>query len=184
MSAFKQTYKKVYETSITTPVTTITVDNIFRQSKHYLITGDSFHYQSTGTHMVFYLRHDGANDVGGNYQRGSQIAQHSQSSLLVQANNGSANGGTIMYVGNSAVESGGFKLFYNATVYSQTDSYFFDVIGHVDGTGYRGQTQYNTKLTINRYDGFQITFNGFSAESGNLKIYEVDTAQVEYLTNV
>lgn len=184
MSAFKQTYKKVFETSITTPVTEITVDNIFRQSKHYLITGDSFYYQTTGTHMVFYLRHDGANDTGTSYQRGSQTAQHSQSSLLTGANNGSANGGTIMYVGNSAVESGGFKLYMNATTYSQTDSYFFDVIGHVDGTGYRGQTQYSTKLSINRYDGFQITFNGFSAQAGNLKIYEVDTAQVEYLTNV
>lgn len=184
MGAFKQTFKKVYETSISGATTEITVDRIFRQNKHYLITGDSFHYQTTGTHMVFYLRHDGANDTGGSYQRGSQTAQHGNSSLSVGSNTSSGNGGTIMYVGNSAVESGGFKLFMNATVYSQTDSYFFDVIGHVDGTGYRGQTQWSTKLSVNRYDGFQITFNGQSAISGNLKVFEVDVAQSEYLTNV
>ena len=185
MGAFKQTYKKVYETSISGATTELTVDNIFRPHNHYLIIGDSFYNQTTGSSYTFYLRHDGANDTGGSYQRGNNLAQHGGSSLTVQADNTSRNGGAFMYVGNSAVESGAFKLFMNTTrAYSQTDSYWFDAIGHLDGTGYRGNTVFSTKLSINRYDGFQIDFGGQSAIAGNLKIYEVDVAQSEYLTNV
>jgi len=184
MGAFKQTYKLVHETNITGATSSITVDGIFQTGKSYFITGDSFYYQTTGTHMVFFLRTAKANDTGANYQRGSQTAQHGNSSLSVGRNNASANGGTIMYVGNSPVESGGFKLHFNANAISQTDSYWFDVIGHVDGTGYRGQTQYSTKLSISKYDGFQITFNGQSAVAGNLKIYEINLNESEYLTNV
>ncbi len=184
MGAFKQTYKLVHETNITGATSSITVDGIFQTGKSYFITGDSFYYQTTGTHMVLYLRSAQANNTDASYQRGSQTAQHSQSSLLVGRNNASANGGTIIYVGNSEVESGGFKFYFNSNAYSQTDSYWFDGIGHVDGTGYRGTTQYSTKLQIAKFDGFQIAFNGFSALTGNLKIYEINLNESEYLKNV
>ena len=65
MGAFKQTYKKVYETSISGATTELTVDNIFRPHNHYLIINEIVFIIKSIMEVDenFYLRHDGANDA-------------------------------------------------------------------------------------------------------------------------
>lgn len=182
MGAFKQNLKKVYEADCS-GLTSITVDGVFLDGHHYLILGDSFYYQTTGTHMFFYLRKDGTDVTSASYQRGGQTAQHGQSSLLINSDAASGNGGNITYVGNSADQSGGFKLWYYNAGYAGTKSYRSDTIGHVNGTGYRGQSEMWTKLEIAKYDGFKITFNGFTADAGNIRVYEINMMESSYLDN-
>jgi len=183
MGAFKQHLKKI-KTIDCSGLTSVTQDGIFKSSKQYLIVGDSFYYNTTGTHMLFYLRYSGNDDTSGSYQRGGQTAQHGQSNLIVGSNTSSTNGGTITYCGNQAVESAGFMLHYKNAPHAMTDSYFSQAIGHVDGTGYRGEEEFWTKLIIRKHDGFKITFNGFTCAEGNLTVYEYNFDESEFLDNV
>jgi len=183
MGAFKQHLKKI-KTVDCSGLTEVIVDGIFKSSKQYTIVGDSFYYNTTGTHMVFELRYSGNTDTTATYQRGAQVAQHGQSNLVVNADTSSTNGGTIGYCGNSAVESLGFMLHYKNAPHAMTDSYFSQSIGHVDGTGYRGSEDFWTKLIIRKHDGFRLYFNGQTCAEGNLTIYEYNFDESEYLDNV
>lgn len=182
MSAFKQHLKKI-KTIDCSGLTSVTQDGIFHTGKCYLILGDSF-YLSTATHMLFTLRYSGSDDTGASYQRGNHIAQHGGTNIGIFPDNASPNGGTINYCGDQPVESTGFKIYYQSTSFSQTSSFLSQSIGHVNGTGYRGDEQYWTKLVVRKFDGFKITFNGFTATSGNLNIYEYNLQESEYIDNV
>jgi hypothetical protein len=183
MGAFKQTLKKI-KTIDCSGLTSVTQDGIFKSSKQYLIVGDSFYYNTTGSAMLLVLRYSGNDDTTGTYQRGAQVAQHGLASLTVQSDTTSGNGGSVIYCGNSAVESAGFMLHYKNAPHAMTDSYFSQSIGHVDGTGYRGDEQFWTKLIVRKHDGFKITFNGFTCAEGNLTIYEYNFDESEFLDNV
>lgn len=183
MGAFKQHLKKI-KTIDCSGLTEVIVDGIFKSSKQYTIVGDSFYYNTTGTSLLFELRYSGNTDTSATYQRGGQIAQHGQANIIVQADTSSPNGGGVGYCGNQPVESCGFIIHYKNAPHAMTDSYFSQSIGHVEGTGYRGEEIFWTKLIIRKHDGFRLSFYGFTCEEGNLTIYENNFDESEYLDNV
>ena len=104
--------------------------------------------------------------------------QHGQGDIIHQSNHGSSNGGTIGYAGDQPEESLGFKLYIQPRGQQGFDNAYSDAIGHVNGTGYRGQKD-GVNLNANEgTNGIAIIENGAgNFASGTIDVYEVTTGK-------
>ena len=177
MASFKQTYKKISSNNIS-GTAGLTLDNIFEQGHHYFIVGFNIQYASTGGHLFLYFRTTNQNYTGGAYTRDTQVMQHGQGDIIHQSNHGSTNGGTIGYAGDQPEESLGFKLYIQPRGNQGFDNAYCDAIGHVNGTGYRGQKD-GVNLNANTgTNGIGIVENGAgNFASGTIDVYEVTTGK-------
>jgi hypothetical protein len=173
MASFKRTYKKIASHNIA-GTSGLVVDNFFEQGHHYLLVGFNIEYVNSGGHLFLYFRDDNDNYTGSAYSRDSQIMQHGQGDIIHQSSHSSTNGGTIGYAGDEPTESLGFKLYFQPRGLQGWSNAYSDAIGHVTGTGYRGQKE-GVNLNINTgVVGIGIIQNGAgNFASGIIDIYEV-----------
>ena len=176
MASFQKTFKKIYSADAT-GTTAIVVDNILESGKLYFIVGYNWEYDTTANHLLFYLRNANA-DLTAAYMYQSQVIQHGQGNIIFQNSNSASSGGTIGYCGDQPEESLGFKLTINNRGVEGYTDYYTDAIGHVNGTGYRGQKESGYVQSHRRFNGFAIrTSTGGNFASGNIDIYRLETTE-------
>jgi hypothetical protein len=176
MASFKRTYKKLSSHNIAGP-TGLVIDNIFQQGHHYFIVGYNIEYVNTGGHLIFYYRESNS-DITGAYTRDSAIMQHSQGNIIFQSSHGTSSAGTIGYAGDQPEESLGFKLFLQPRGLQGWTNHYVDSIGHVSGTGFRGQKEGCNLNSNDAINGISIIQNGAgNFQSGIIDIYEITTGE-------
>jgi len=177
MASFKRTYKKLSSHNIA-GTTGLVIDNIFQQGHHYFILGYNIEYVNTGGALLVYYRETNSNYAGGVYARDSQIMQHSQGNIIFQSSYGSTNAGSIGYAGDQPEESLGFKLFIQPRGLQGWANHYVDSMGHVNGTGFRGEKE-GCNLNINvGINGISIIQGGAgNFQSGIIDIYEITTGE-------
>tara|TARA_Y100000004_G_scaffold193118_1_gene255011 strand:+ start:14330 stop:14869 length:540 start_codon:yes stop_codon:yes gene_type:complete len=175
MGSFKKTYKKISSNNIA-GTSGLVIDNLFQQGHHYFIVGFNIEYVNTGGHLFLYFRTSNQNYTGGAYSRDSQVMQHGQGDIIHQSNHGSTNGGTVGYCGDQPEESLGFKLYIQPRGSQGWANAYSDAIGHVNGTGYRGQKDGVNLNTNSGTNGIGIVENGAgNFASGIIDVYRVET---------
>ena len=104
--------------------------------------------------------------------------QHSQGNIIFQSNHGTSSAGTIGYAGDQPEESLGFKIFLQPKGRSGWSNHWYDSMGHVNGTGFRGVRAGGNLNTGQRINGFSIIKNGSANfTSGIIDIYEIETTE-------
>ncbi len=177
MASFKRSYKKLSSHNIA-GTAGLTIDNIFQQGHHYFILGYNIEYVNTGGHLFVYYRESNVNYTGGAYSRDAAVMQHSQGNIIFQSNHGSTNAGGIGYAGDQPEESLGFKLFIQPRGLQGLTNHYSDGMGHVTGTGFRGNKEGCFLYSNEGINGIAIVENGAgNFQSGIIDIYEITTGE-------
>jgi len=185
MGSHKQTFKKVWTHDLA-GTTGVTVDGIFTSGNLYLFTGDTIYTTTNASHHKFSLRYNENDYELAYYSRSAQVMQHGQGSIIHQGSHNTTVGGSVGYAGSAATEAAAFKFWIKpGSIAELSGSYYYDSIGHVNGTGFRIQQEGGALITDEKVHGFTFKqTSGYTYTSGNLNLYQLDFDQIKMVDNV
>ena len=185
MGSHKQTFKKIWTHDLA-GTTGVTVDGIFTSGNLYLFTGDSLYTPTNASHNKWSLRYTENDYELAYYSRSAQIMQHGQGGIIHQGSHNTTFGASVGYCGSAATEAQAFKFWIKpGSIAELSGSYYYDSIGHVNGTGFRIQQEGGALRTDEKVHGFTFKQNnGYTYTSGNLNLYQLDFDQIKMVDNV
>ena len=182
MGSNKKTFKKVWTHNLA-GTTGVTKDGIFTSGNLYLFTGDTLYTTTNAGHNKFSFRYNDTDYEDSYYSRSAQIMQHGQGGIIHQGRHNTNFGASVGYQGSAATEAHAFKFWIKpGSIAELAGVFYYDSIGHVNGTGFRIQQEGGALRIDEKVHGFTFKHtSGYTYTAGNLNLYEVDFEQVVYV---
>lgn len=181
MGSNKKTFKKVWTHNLA-GTTGVTKDGILTAGNLYLFQGDSIYTATSSSHNKFSFRYDDTDCEDSNYTRSAQILQHGQGGVVHQGSHNTNFGASVGYQGHLATEAHAFRFWIKPGGIAEISSYYYESIGHVNGTGFRIQQEGGALNLDEKVHGFTFKqTSGYTYTSGNLNLYQLDFDQDVYV---